>query len=770
MGNVITGWYKREIFYNQDNDYHVGKIQVQTSNMDYKMIKQYSNDGYITVVGYMPKLLKDDLYHFHGDFVKSNYGMQFSIESYEMEIKKDKDSLILFLSSDLFKGVGKKTAKKIANILGDEAIEKIIKDKTVLDQIEGLKENTKNSIYEILLVNYASQKIMRFLLKNGFGNRLSKKIFKKYMQNTIQYMEENPYRLIDDIEGIGFKKADALAISLNFDLKSPFRIQAAIKYIFEEYCFNEGFTYITSEQLISKAKLFLNENSMSLTDLEINDNINKLIQTKRIVLDQNKYYLPILFQAEVTIAQKISALLEIEDEIPFKDEEIEKIISEIEKEIHIKYTKMQHLAIKKALLSKVTILTGGPGTGKTTIVNGFLKAYIHLHDLRKSQISSHIALVAPTGRAAKRMSETTGFDASTIHRLLGYQLTGEFTYSEDKRLECKLIVIDESSMIDVLLLSNLLKSLNNDCKIVFVGDINQLPSVGPGEVLKDLIASQIIETVKLEKIHRQNEDSSIISLAHDINAQIISKDLLEKQKDRNFIRCQNNAILDNLKFILTNAVEKEFTIDNVQVLAPMYKGLVGIDNINQYLQNCLNPKTEEKKETSYFSKIFRLGDKVIQLVNRPEQNIMNGDIGFIRYVYSEDESDDDYKLMVDFDGIEVNFTENDLSDLSLAYCISIHKSQGSEFDIVILILSKSYSIMLRKKLIYTAVTRAKKFLIMIGDVEAYQLAVLNTRETIRQTSLKEKLLILNTIDKIIIDDYEFHYHPIENLTPYNFLK
>ncbi|QVK19413.1 ATP-dependent RecD-like DNA helicase [Mycoplasmatota bacterium] len=770
MSSVITGWYKKEIFYNEENDYHVGKIQVQKSDINSKIIKQYEKDGYIPIVGYMPKLLKDELYHFHGEFIQNNYGMQFSVHLHKMEEKKDEDSLILFLSSDLFKGIGKKTAKKIVSTLGENAIDKIIKDKSVLAGISGLNQNKINTIYDVLLINYEAEKIMRFLLKNGFGNRLSKKVFNKYKENTIHFLEENPYRLIDEIEGIGFKKADALGISLQFDLKSPYRIQAAIKYIFEVYCFNQGFTYITYEQLLNKAKLFLNENRISLTDEEISDNISQLINKNQIILDNKKYYLPILYHAEMTIVEKIHDLLSSDIENDFNDKEINDTILKIQDEVHIQYSKKQHLAIKQALQNKITILTGGPGTGKTTIINGFLKAYIKLNKLAKEDISSHMALVAPTGRAAKRMNETTGINAQTIHRLLGYQMTGEFTYDENNRLECKLIVIDESSMIDVRLLSNLLKALKNDVTIVFVGDINQLPSVGPGDVLKDLITSNMISTVKLEKIHRQKEESTIISLAHDINSQIITSDLLVKQVDRNFISSNNESILENLKYIMTNALDKKYSIDHIQVLAPMYKGIIGIDNINQFLQNCINQKTEEKKEINYFNKIYRLGDKVIQLVNKPEKNIMNGDIGYIKHVFTEDESENDTRLIVDFDGNEASFSETDLSELSLAYCISIHKSQGSEFDIVVLVLSKSYSIMLRKKLIYTAITRAKKFLIMLGDVEAYKLAVFNTRETARQTSLKDRLLALDNTSTITIDGFEFQYNPVKNVTVYDFLN
>ncbi len=766
MSYFITGRYKKEIFYNDANNYHVAKIEVQKS--DCQSIKQYLGfDGMITIVGYLPILLKDELYHFYGEFIKNSYGMQFQVDRYEMEEKKDEESLVLFLSSSIFKGIGKKTARKIVEILGENAIDKIIKDKAVLDLVPGLNNNKKNNIFDVLILNYESEKIMRFLIKNGFGNRLAMKIFKKYKENTIGYIEENPYRLIDDIEGIGFKKADNLARALNYDLKSPNRIQAAINHIFEEYCFSEGFTYITYDQLFNKAQQFLNGNEALLTEAEINENIGTLIDNKKIIMENDKYYLPYLYQAEVGVATKIQELIDNNND-RYDEMLLDNLLTDIEKEVGLTYSPKQRLAIKEAVKNKVIVLTGGPGTGKTTIVKGFLKTYISVNKLPKSEINSHIALVAPTGRAAKRMSEATGFNAQTIHRLLGYTLSGEFTFNETNRLECKLVVVDESSMIDVLLLAQLLKALKADVKLVFVGDINQLPSVGPGEVLKDIISANIVPVIKLDKIHRQSHNSSIVALAHDINDSVISHDLLIKQPDRNFIRCQNELILDNLKFILTSALGKEFSLEQVQVLAPMYKGLVGIDNINACLQACLNPKSSDKKEINYYNKVFRIGDKVIQLVNRPDLNIMNGDIGYIKHIFDEDDLEDDTRLIVDFEGNEVNLTEQDLNDLSLAYCISIHKSQGSEFDIVVLVLSKSYNIMLRKKLIYTAVTRAKKYLILLGEVEAYHLAVLNTKETIRQTTLKERLTNFTT--EIIIDDFTFSYLPEKNLTPYDFLE
>ena len=762
MDYVLTGIYKKQVFYNADNSYHVAKVIVKDSNIP--QYEQFLNiDGTITVIGYFPELIIDEIYRFVGNIVNNNYGTQFDVKDFELVQEKDEESLIKFLSSSLFKGIGKKTATKIVDILGTDCIDKIVNDMTVLDLVPGLNDQKKTLIYEVLQQNYQSQKIMHFLLKNGFGTRLATKIYKCYKENTLIYLQENPYRLIDEIENIGFKKADNLAINLNFDLKSPFRIQAAIRYVFEEYCFNEGYTYLTLDQLLPKVVAFLNNHDITITEAEITDNINNLIKESKILIEENRCYLPLLYYAEVSIAEKLANLLE-EEENEVCDEEVIQVINEVEKELNITYSETQFKAIEMALTKKVVVLTGGPGTGKTTIVKGFLRAY------RKLFGKKSIALVAPTGRAAKRLNETTNYPAQTIHRLLGYQLSGEFTFNEHNPLDCDVIVIDEASMIDVVLMSQLLKSLRNHVKMIIVGDVDQLPSVGPGNVLKDIIMSGVVPIIKLDKVHRQGEGSSIVSLAHDINKQIISKDLLIKQKDRNFIICSNDTLLKNLKFIMENALDKAYTLEEIQVLAPMYKGNLGIDNINSYLQEWLNPKSGDIKEFKYLNKVFRTGDKVIQLVNRPDLNIMNGDIGFIKDIYDEESRDDDVRLTVDFDGNIVDLTENDLNDLSLAYCISIHKAQGSEFDIVIVLLSKSYYIMLRKNLLYTAVTRAKKSLILLGDPDAYKLAIQNDQEIMRQTTLIERLQMRFNRRIITIDDYKFIYKPIKKLSPYDFLE
>lgn len=763
----LTGIYKREIFRNDGNDYTVGRVKVLNCEADPKFLLKHVEAGEVTIVGYFSPLLLDMTYHFYGDFIENQYGIQFQVERYEMEMQNDRFSLIQFLSSDLFKGVGKVLAARIVDHLGDQVIEKIIADKNVLKGITGLTPQKIDLIFEGCLINYELEKIMRFLMSHGFGAGISKRIFSQYKENTISLLKENPYRLIDDIPGIGFKRADQFALSLKFDPHSPYRIAASIKYVFSELCYQEGYTYILWEQLLSGCEQFLNQNDFRLSVEEIKENIKQLIKQGEIIHEGERLYLRALYEAEVNLANELFRIAKSDFDAEIDEILVAEAIQQVEAEAEIEYTEKQKQAISQSLLSKITIITGGPGTGKTTVVNGIIKTFALLNKISDFDRDDRIALVAPTGRAAKRLQETTGCEGKTIHRLLGYDRNGYFQYNDLQKLGCKLIICDETSMVDIFLAYYLVRALKDDVQIIFVGDVNQLPSVGPGEVLKNLIDACCFPTIVLDKIHRQQHHSSIIEIAHDINNQVIPKDLFEKKTDRNFILASNDLLISRLEFIVNNALSKGFPIEDIQILAPMYKGNVGIDQINLNLQNLINPKSDVKKEIQFGNKIFRQGDKVIQLVNRPQDFVMNGDIGFVTHVFPED-NEDHVKLIVSFDDLEVKYTETELDQLSLAYCISIHKSQGSEFPIVIVVISKSYSIMLQKKLIYTAVTRAKKSLILLGDPYAFINAIRNNQIIQRQTSLQNRLERLFKTNKILIDGYEFEIWQ-NKVTPYDFL-
>jgi exodeoxyribonuclease V alpha subunit len=401
---------------------------------------------------------------------------------------------------------------------------------------------------------------------------------------------------------------------------------------------------------------------------------------------------------------------------------------------------MQKEAIFNSITNKLSIITGGPGTGKSTILNGILNVYSRLNDIPigSDDFSYKVALVAPTGRAAKRMSEATGFKASTIHKPLGYNFDGDFTYNEDSQMGFSLLIIDEASMMDISIAMSLFVSLRDKCQLILVGDANQLPSVGPGNVLHDLIESKSLDVVELTELYRQGEDSNIISLAYDIRNSSVNKDIFNTHEDLTFIECRDEEVIPNILEICNTYVDLNY--HNFQILAPMYKGLNGIDLINKNVKDIFNPKSKNKTSKDVGGELLREGDKVIQLTNMPDDNVYNGDIGLIENIQNGTKKE----IKIDFDGNEVRYTASNFNNFRQAYAISIHKAQGSEFDIVVLPLVKGYRKMLYQKLIYTAVTRAKKKLYLIGDMDALKIAVKNTESDIRRTTIKDYLI--NGID------------------------
>ena len=463
---------------------------------------------------------------------------------------------------------------------------------------------------------------------------------------------------------------------------------------------------------------------------------------------------------------------------------------------NIAYAPEQEQAIIAALKHPVSIITGGPGTGKTTVVQGILKAYAMHHDVSlnpadyvSDAASYPIALAAPTGRAAKRLSETTNLKASTIHRLLGYGVDGVFAHDQFNQLSQKLIIIDETSMLDTLLAFQLFQSIASGAHVVLVGDDNQLPSVGPGQVLKDLIESQAIPLTRLVTVHRQAQDSSIISLAYAIKNNQLPPDMMEKKPDRLFVPCRADQLTQVLQKVVENAIKKGYTANDVQVLVPMYKGPCGIDALNELLQEVFNKADENKREIIFGKKVFRIGDKVLQLANQPETGIMNGDVGEVIGISHKTETDDKQeKLIVLFDTKEVAYKKGDLTNLTHAYCVSVHKSQGSEYPIVIMPVVHAYHVMLQKKLWYTGITRAKKSIILMGELSALDQVAKNEGDE-RQTTLKLRFELANaSLDSLnevntnaVTNPHEAYFkeHEIlfdcldeselEGVTPYDFL-
>ena len=736
MSKVI-GKIKNYVFHNEDNSYSIARLLTEDEDI-------------VTIVGYFPKISEDVIYEFEGGWTKHpQYGEQLKVESFKKAEKQSKSGLISYLSSSFFTGIGPKTAEKIVELLGEQAITKIIEDPSVLKKVK-LSSVRIAKFHQQLQENQTNEHILVTLYGYDLSARLAMKLLNKYHMLTIEKLEENPYRLIDDIDGIGFIKADEIAQKLGIAKSDLRRIKAAISYALEHIAYQNGDLYLTFDQLKKQTDSILG------LEFDIDEAIKALLEEKRIVIEDERYYLALSYYTEIKLAEKITELNITQDQ--FIDQTyIKTLIDAVEIKKNITYTKVQKEAILNALTHKVSIITGGPGTGKTTIIDGLLEVYriYHKLDFKDPSIYEKIACLAPTGRAAKRMKELLNIQTSTIHRHLGYNYEGIFAYDESHLLPQDLIIIDESSMIDLFLASRLFEAIKNDAQVIIVGDVDQLPSVGPGQILSDLIESKKIEVVKLDEIHRQAKDSNIISLARAVNLQQLTYDDLESGNDVYLYHAQQQKIQATIVKQIQGALQKGYSIvDDIQVLAPMYKGELGIDRFNEILQDHFNK--DKKHKLIYKDKVFYEGDKVIQLVNDPKRLIMNGDIGVIKSITTNEEKET--FVIVTFDDNDVLYEKQDLDEINLAYAISIHKSQGSEYKIVMIPMVKSYMHMLKKELIYTAITRAKQYLIILGDMKLLIYAA-NHLSNKRQTTLA---LRLN-------EDVEILKHEDDDLSPYDFM-
>lgn len=733
------------IFHNEENLYTVVRVRIVETNTDYEAKE-------IVITGYFPKMYEEDIYLFYGDFQEHpRYGLQFQATHYRKELPKTREGVIQYLSGELFKGIGKKTAEAIVDTLGENAISRILEDPDLLDQVPKLSKKKAKNLYETLLEHQGLEKIIIALNGYGFGPQLSMRIYQTYREDTLAVIESNPYQLVEDVEGIGFGRADELGAKLGITGKHPDRLKAASLFTLQQLCLQEGHVYLLREHFIERVKYLLEANRpVEITPEEIEHILLELEEEGKLIAEDERMYIPSLFFAEKGVVTNIKRILKHEQErMQFPESEILLALGEVEEELGIEYAPTQREAIHKAITSPMLILTGGPGTGKTTVIKGIVEVYSRLHgcslnpnDYKEDPFP--FILTAPTGRAAKRMSESTGLPALTIHRLLGWSGAEHFEYNEENRITGKMIIIDEMSMVDVWLANNLLKALPDEIQVIMVGDEDQLPSVGPGQVLKDLLDSGLIPTVQLTDIFRQEDGSTIIQLAHSIKKGIIPKDLTVQQKDRSFIPCSPAHVPHVVKQIVESAIRKGgYTKRDIQVLAPMYRGQAGINHLNRILQEVFNGNSDGKKRELRFGDVtYRVGDKVLQLVNQPDKNIFNGDIGEISaIIYAKENEDKEDQLFVTFDDTEVMYTRQDLQQITLAYCCSIHKSQGSEFPVVILPVVKSYYRMLRRNLIYTAITRSKDKLILCGEVRAFEMAIEREDENLRQTTLKDRLLL-----------------------------
>ncbi|MDN7240396.1 ATP-dependent RecD-like DNA helicase [Planococcus sp. N028] len=731
------------IFHNPDNLFTIAKVKIQQTNTSYE-------EKEIIVSGYFPKLSMEEQYRFTG-LVKNHpkYGVQFQVETFTKEVPETEQGIIHYLSSDMFNGIGRKTAETIVKKLGKDAIKKILEDPEALDAVPRLSDDKKDNIRATLQMNLGLERVMIQLNDWGFGPQVGMRIYQAYREETIDLLTKNPFRLIEEIEGIGFQRADELGAKLGITGSHPDRIKASVLHLLNQASLSEGHVYVDAKTLIPLVKQLLETSQREDISIEaISKAMIELNNEGKVAGEETRLYLPSLYYSEVGIATKLETMLASqENRTRFPASEVRRALGEAEERLGVNYAETQIEAIDSSINSSVMILTGGPGTGKTTVVRGLVEVYAELHGLSldpkeyaKKKEPFPIILAAPTGRAAKRLSESTELPAMTIHRLLGFN--GQEKEEEtEKEIEGRLIIIDEMSMVDTWLAHQLLKAVPEDAQIIFVGDQDQLPPVGPGQVLRDMLDSKRIPTVELKDIYRQSSGSSIIELAHQMKNGQLPADITAKTADRSFIKAGADQIPSVVEKVVKSALSKGHSIKDIQVLAPMYKGPAGIDALNRMIQEMVNPNTDGKRKELVFGDItYRIGDKILQLVNQPESNVFNGDMGEVVAILKAKETVEKQDMLVaSFDGIEVTYERSDLNQLTLAYCCSIHKAQGSEFPTVIMPVVRGYMKMLRRNLLYTGITRSKDFLILCGDPSVFRFGVERTDDAKRMTTLKDRL-------------------------------
>ncbi len=731
MEEYIKGTYKSSIF-RSEKGYTIGIVKVLETNA--KQLEDYI-DHNLTITGYFYDLNENDNYILYGELVEHpKYGIQYNVRESEKIKPTDEAGIIEFLSSDLFPGVGVKMATKIVDELGLKSIDLILADKNNLKRIPKLTDKKIEQIYNILCNYENSHQTIVYLCDIGFSSGEALNIYNTYRNKTLDVINDNIYEYVEDVDNVSFLRIDGLRDKIGIKNDDVRRIKACMLYIMRGLTYQNGDTYLEFEQIYEETVKYL--------DIGINESdaalyIDELAKNGKIYIDENKIYLTEILKAELNISSCIKDLLKMPKR---KYKNFKTYLDEIQVVNNIKYNQKQKDAIKLGLINNVSIITGGPGTGKTTIIKAIVELYQTLNNLSYEEMMAETALLAPTGRASKRLSESTNLPAMTIHRFLKWHKeANSFEVNEYNKNFSRFVIIDEVSMIDINLLDSLFKGLTKDIQLILVGDYNQLPSVGPGMVLKDLIDSEIVETVSLDLLYRQGKESFIPVLADNVKNGVVDN-INAKVNDYVFLECSKNVIRTSIRNICTQLIEKGVSLSDLQLLAPMYKGMNGIDILNKDLQNIFNPKDKNKTEIFIGDTLYRENDKILQLVNMPDENIYNGDIGYITNIFPANVSESGkIEIIVNYDGNKVRYFPKDFNKIKHAYIISIHKSQGSEFPIVIMPLSLEYSKMLYRKLIYTAITRAKSKLIILGETDAFKYSINNTNEYIRKTELKERL-------------------------------
>lgn len=717
----IEGTYSATIFRSDDNGFSV-----------YRFKLRQVQEKTLIVTGYLPPLDADVLYELEGEYVEHpRFGMQFSVSSYRKELPQDADMIVRYLSSPGFPGIGVKLAQNIVDLYGSDILNEIKANPQLPLVVPGLSDKKK----QILIAGITQQddldEAIAFFTTHGLSIRQVMAIDRVYGKEAITVLRHNPYRLIEDVDGIGFKTADKLALSLGFEMNDPLRLQAAMVAMVMQLNMNSGDTYTNRETLFSSLQKSLNEYEVDFTET-----LTQLLNEHRLVMVESRIYHLTQYEAEQTITGYYQHFpLEPMNLTTDLDEQLELT----QTKYAIRYDELQLHAIRTFFQQDASIITGGPGTGKTTIILGIIDI------LKRCFPENTLLLCAPTGRAAKRLKELTHCDAQTIHSALHWDLeTNSFGFNEKEPLMADIIILDEFSMVDSWLMAHLLLASRQVKKFLFLGDADQLPSVGPGFVIRDFITSGFFTVTSLLHIYRQKEGSDVITLAQSFKNGHF--ELNPQSRDVRFFPAGASQVKDIALSLINNALEKGYSIHEIQVLVPQYNGLAGIDQLNHFLQAACNPADVQKRELKVGYAIYREGDKILQLKNQPDDFVFNGDIGIlVEIIFAAEDENHQNRIVVDFDSVIVEYTSETFINISHAYCMSVHKAQGSEYPIVIVVALRQYRHMLQRRLYYTAFTRASKALILIGEDAAFESAAQNNRSIERKTHLREDLKLLDNV-------------------------
>ncbi len=722
MQSELQGQLERITYSNKETGYTIGKLKVK---------------GYRDLVAFTGNLLSanaGEVLKLRGKWYNHpKYGEQFKVDSYVSVVPATTKGIEKYLSSGLIKGIGPVMSKRIVTKYGVKTLDVIENTIEILREVEGIGNKRIQMIEKAWVEQKEIKEVMLFLQGHGVSSTYATKIFKQYGQESIQVVKENPYRLATDIFGIGFIIADRIAKDMGIADDSQIRAEAGILYVLQQLS-NDGHVYYPYELLIEECKKVLNTErdiivkafgTIALEKRIVIEDIND----EEIKANNKAVYLSRFYVTEVGIASNLKRLLS--NEKTLRQFDVDKALAWVQKKLNITLAENQKIAVKKSISDKVMVITGGPGTGKTTIINSIIKIY--------NKLGQKVLLTAPTGRASKRMSEVAGHDAKTIHRLLEFKpRDGGFKRNEQNSLEANLIVVDEASMVDTILMYHLLKAVPEEATLIIVGDVSQIPSVGAGNVLKDIIDSGTVSTVQLNDIFRQSKQSKIVINAHRINKGYMPILDPNRNNTQDFYIItieEPEKIVEKIILLCRDRIPKRFKCDpirDIQVLTPMNKGILGASNLNIELQKTLNPSSNELVRGS---RVFRKGDKVMQIVNNYDKDVFNGDIGVITDIDRED-----HEVTVNFDGKAVAYDYKNLDEIVLAYAVTVHKAQGSEYPVIVMPIHTQHYMLLQRNLLYTGITRGKKLVVILGTKKALAIAIKNNKPQRRYTYLKQRLI------------------------------